>query len=182
MEIQTTAALADSVDLRRAFGRFGTGVTIVTTLAEDGAKVGVTVNSFNTVSLEPPIVLWSLASKSPSLSSFRASKRFVVNVLSQEQISLARRFSQPVPDKFAGVACHAGRAGLPVLTGCAATFDCRIEQAQEMGDHVLFLGRVEHYDHWEDAPLLYLGGQYVRAIDLNWTDQQQPVQSDETSV
>lgn len=105
----------DPVDLRRAFRRFGTGVTVITTRAADGIRVGVTASSFNTVSLEPPVVLWSLSVGSPSLPLFRDQGLFAVNVLTVGQLKLSRRFSRPAADKFAGVPFSEGLDGLPLL-------------------------------------------------------------------
>lgn len=157
----------DPLDLRRAFGRFGTGVTVITTRAPDGTRLGVTANSFNTVSLEPPIVLWSLSDRSPSLASFRAAGRFVVNVLALDQIELSKRFSRPAADKFSGVAFSDSLAGMPVLDGCAATIECTIVNHQVVGDHVLFLGQVERYAYEQASPLLFCNGQYIRGIGLS---------------
>jgi flavin reductase (DIM6/NTAB) family NADH-FMN oxidoreductase RutF len=156
----------DPLDLRRAFGRFGTGVTVVTSCAPDGTRLGVTANSFNTVSLEPPIVLWSLSDKSPSLAGFLAAGHFVVNVLSLDQLELSRRFSRPAADKFAGIPCSEGLGGMPVLKGCAATIECRIINHHVVGDHVLFLGQVQRYAYEEADPLLYCNGQYIQGIGL----------------
>lgn len=164
----------DPLDLRRAFGRFGTGVTVITTRAPEGARLGVTANSFNTVSLDPPIVLWSLSGQSPSLASFRASGRFVVNVLSLDQLELSQRFSRPAPDKFAGIAFSEGMGGVPVLKGCAATIECRIVNDHVVGDHVLFLGQVERYAYEQAAPLLFCNGQYLQGIDLQAAPNHSP--------
>lgn len=162
--------LMDTLDLRRAFSRFGTGVTVVTTRTPEGQRLGVTASSFNTVSLAPPIVLWSLAERSPSLAGFRAAGRFVVNVLALEQLALAQRFARPAPaqasDKFVGVECRAGLHGQPVLAGCAASIECRIVGDQTVGDHVLFLGAVERYADVAAAPLLFCSGQFQRGVNL----------------
>lgn len=156
----------DPRDLRRAFGRFGTGVTVVTTRCFDGQRVGVTANSFNTVSLEPPIVLWSLASRSPNLENFRQAGRFVVNVLAREQMHLSQRFSRPAEDKFAGVAHQEGLGGLPVLEGCVAAIECVTLNSHLIGDHVLFLGRVQRYAYGDAEPLLFCNGQYLETRAL----------------
>jgi len=156
----------DTLDLRRAFGRFGTGVTVITSRAPDGTRVGVTANSFNTVSLAPPIVLWSLSDQSPSLASFRAAGRFVVNVLALDQIELSHRFSRPAADKFAGVAFSESLGGMPVLGGCAATIECAIVNIHAVGDHVLFLGQVERYAYEQADPLLFCNGQYLQGVGL----------------
>lgn len=162
----TTPQRFDTADLRRALGRFATGVTIVSTLDAEGAPVGVTANSFSSVSLEPPIVLWSLRRASPSLAAFDASGRFVINVLALQQVELSRRFASPMADKFAGVEHAPGLAGLPVVQGCAAVFECRTEQRLEVGDHVLFLGRVEAYRQRLGPTLLYCQGQYAQGVSL----------------
>ncbi|GAB3479150.1 flavin reductase family protein [Polaromonas eurypsychrophila] len=157
----------DPLDLRRAFGRFGTGVTVITTRTFDGTRLGVTANSFNTVSLEPPIVLWSLASKSPNLEHYKSAGRFVVNVLALDQIELSSRFSRPSADKFAGVAYSDGVAGLPVLEGCTASIECVVINNHVVGDHVLFLGRVEKYTYQDMAPLLFCNGKYIEATVIS---------------
>jgi len=162
-----TASTFDSTDLRRALGRFGTGVTIVTTLDAARAPVGVTANSFSSVSLDPPIVLWSLRRASPSLAAFDSAGRFVINVLGVQQVELSRRFASPVADKFAGVDHAPGLAGLPVVQGSAAVFECRTEQRLEVGDHILFLGRVEAYGHRVGPTLLYCQGQYAHSVALD---------------
>ena len=156
----------DLVDLRHAFGRFGTGVTVITARSAGGLRAGVTANSFNTVSLDPPIVLWSLSIRSPSLATFRSAGHFAVNVLTLEQIELSQRFSRPAADKFAGVAFSEGIGGVPVIVGCAATIECTVADEHVVGDHVLFLGRVNRYAHEEAAPLLFLNGRYARGADL----------------
>ena len=152
----------DRLDLRKALGSFGTGVTIVTTKAADNRLVGVTANSFSSVSLEPAIVLWSLQKTSPNLSAYDDCGRFVINVLTLQQIEHSRRFASPVPDKFNGVAHRLGLEGLPVLEGCAATFECRTIQRLDVGDHILYLGQVEAYQHQEETALLYVQGKYAR--------------------
>jgi flavin reductase (DIM6/NTAB) family NADH-FMN oxidoreductase RutF len=162
----TNPPAIDPRDLRQALGAFGTGVTVVTTLDEQGRPVGVTANSFNSVSLDPPIVLWSLRTSSPSLGAFDTCGRFVINVLTLEQVPLSRRFSTPIPDKFQGVSHMPGCEGLPVLADCAAVFECRTEQRLEVGDHILYLGRVEAYHHKPRPALLYCQGRYAQGVSL----------------
>jgi flavin reductase (DIM6/NTAB) family NADH-FMN oxidoreductase RutF len=161
------SGVLDPLDLRRAFGRFGTGVTVITTRAPDGARLGLTANSFNTVSLDPPIVLWSLSGKSPSLDGFHSAGRFVVNVLAHDQLELSHRFARPSPDKFAGLEFTDGLGGVPVLKGCVATIECSIVNAQGVGDHVLFLGQVERFAHDDAAPLLFCDGRYLHGVGLH---------------
>ena len=163
--------LFDPLQLRRAFGSFGTGVTVVSTLGHGGRLVGVTANSFCSVSLAPPIVLWSLSKHSPSLPAFEHCGRFVVNVLALDQVAVSRRFANPRPqfasDKFDGLAYRRTAQGLPLLDGCVASFDCRTEQRLEVGDHVLFLGRVEAFEHHPGAGLLYCQGHYAQGVGLD---------------
>lgn len=156
----------DSKDLRKAFSKFGTGVTVMTAIAPDGALAGVTANSFNTVSMQPPIVLWSLALTSPSLRVFRDAGHFVVNVLSATQQVISQQFSKAHPDKFAGVALRHTEYGAPVLHDCAATLECAVVSEQIVGDHVLFLGQVKRYEYASVEPLLFFNGKYVQPIDI----------------
>jgi flavin reductase (DIM6/NTAB) family NADH-FMN oxidoreductase RutF len=156
----------DPLDLRRAFGRFGTGVTVITTQSKEGARVGITANSFNTVSLDPPIVLWSLSSKSPNLEAFQSSGYFIVNVLTLDQLDISKQFSKPSNDKFLGIECTEGINGIAALSGCAATIECSVVSTQVVGDHVLFLGKVERYAHRQSDPLLFYNGKYIKGVDL----------------
>ena len=175
MKLSNSHDEIDLLDLRRAFGRFGTGVTVITTRTTDGARAGVTANSFNTVSLDPPIVLWSLAGTSPSLEIFRTSGHFAVNVLALDQIELSRKFSRASEDKFEGVAFTDGLQGAPLLTDCAATIECAVTNEHVVGDHVLFLGRVVRYSHANAAPLLFLNGKYIQGAVLDARLAPQPL-------
>jgi flavin reductase (DIM6/NTAB) family NADH-FMN oxidoreductase RutF len=156
----------DPLDFRKALGSFGTGVTIVTSQALDKSFIGLTVNSFSSVSLDPAIVLWSLQKSSPNLPAFDACGHFVINVLSLAQIEHSRRFAKPIPDKFNGIAYRLGLTGLPVLEGCAATFECQTLQRIDVGDHVLYLGQVEAYSHQEQSALLYVQGKYAQGTSV----------------
>ncbi len=151
----------DSRDLRNAFACFGTGVTVVTSLGTDGRLVGVTANSFSSVSLEPPIVSWNLGIKSPSLAAFDEAGRFVVNVLALNQVHLSNQFASKSLERFAGVEFDESLGGLPVLRGCAAVIECRTIQRLEVGDHILFLGAVEQYRYQSIEPLLFCQGTYL---------------------
>lgn len=150
----------DQKALRAALGRFATGVTIVTCVGTDGRPVGLTANSFNALSLEPPLVLWSLRGASPNLGAFNAASHFAVNVLAESQIELSRRFASPVPDRFAGVDWAAGEGGAPVLADCAAVFQCASDKHLPMGDHMLFVGRVLRAAEAALAPLVFQAGHY----------------------
>ena len=146
--------------LRRALGQFATGVTVITTLDRERQPVGLTANSFAALSLEPPLVLWSLREASPSLAAFDATGRFVVNVLTEAQVELSRRFASPVEDKFAEVAFAMNVDGIPLLHGAAAWFECRTVTRQTAGDHILFIAEVERFATSEQAPLVFHGGGY----------------------
>jgi flavin reductase (DIM6/NTAB) family NADH-FMN oxidoreductase RutF len=148
--------------LRNALGRFATGVTIVTCLDDKGTAVGLTANSFSALSLEPPLVLWSLRSASPSLAAFAAARYFAVNVLAELQIGLSRRFASPVADKFDHGEWHVGTGGVPVLNEAAAVFECEVQSQQETGDHVLFIGQVLAFRDGGAPPLVFHGGRYHR--------------------
>jgi 3-hydroxy-9,10-secoandrosta-1,3,5(10)-triene-9,17-dione monooxygenase reductase component len=149
--------------LRRALGTFVTGVTIITTVDPDGMKnIGVTANSFNSLSLDPPMVLWSLARNAYSMPAFQAAERFVVHVLAADQISLSERFAAKGTDKFAGLPHDVSPEGLPLLRHCLARFECRKALTHEGGDHLIFVGEVERFEHAEGPPLTYYGGRYAQ--------------------
>lgn len=156
----SSESLQDTTLLRRALGRFATGVTIVTCRAADGHRVGLTANSFNSLSLSPPLVLWSLRQNSPSLDAFVHAPAFAINVLTAEQIELSRRFASKVDDRFALGDWREGLHGLPVLEGAAAVFECALHGYHLAGDHTLFIGRVLAAREQEAAPLLYQGSHY----------------------
>jgi flavin reductase (DIM6/NTAB) family NADH-FMN oxidoreductase RutF len=143
--------------LRRTLGAFATGVTIVTTRV-DGVAHGLTVNSFASVSLDPPLVLWSLDKRSHSLEAFSEAEGFAINVLARGQAELARRFARHGVDRFAGVATEDGFAGAPTLPDCAAVFECRRVAMHEGGDHLIFVGEVVAHRAHERAPLVFHRG------------------------
>lgn len=148
---------------RRALGSFPTGVTVVTARAPSGETVGVTANSFNSVSLDPPLVLWSLDKEARSLTAFRTAGFFAVNVLGADQLELSKHFARRQDDKFDSVEVDSGAGGCPLLTGCVARFQCRTEQTIDGGDHVIFVGRVLEFDHDTEAPALaFYRGRYCR--------------------
>ena len=151
---------------RSALGAFGTGVAIVSTKTTDDLPVGVTINSFNSVSLDPPIVLWSLNKKSPSLQAFDDTGKFVIHVLSKDQVNLSKRFSSRIEEKFANVDYSFGKLGVPLIPDCSAIFECTTWQRQEVGDHILFLGLVENFKSTEKEALLYYKGRYASGIEI----------------
>lgn len=160
LPVETSPEL-DPRALRDALGNFATGITVITTCTPDGEWLGLTVNSFNSVSLDPPLVLWSLALTSPSVEIIRHASHYAVNVLTADQLELSQRFASRIPDKFAGVECVTGVAGMPLLADCCAWFECRNEFQYPGGDHVILVGHVERFALQRGKePLLYHGGQY----------------------
>ena len=149
-------------ELRQALGRFVTGVTIVTCRDAEGARFGLTANSFNALSLAPPLVLWSLRQASSSIEPFMQASHFAVNVLAEDQVEMSRRFARPSSARFDAGEWNDGQGGAPVLAGCAAVFECRRVSHQPAGDHVLFVGEVERLACRSEAPLVYHGGHYRR--------------------
>jgi flavin reductase (DIM6/NTAB) family NADH-FMN oxidoreductase RutF len=150
-----------SSEFRAALGMFATGVTIVTARSGTGELIGLTANSFNSVSLSPPLVLWSLALKAGSLPTLSTGSHYAINILSARQRHLAERFASRDTQRWADVAWHDGMAGAPLIDGAVATFECFNRSRYEEGDHVIFVGEVEHCSHHPgEPPLLFHGGQF----------------------
>lgn len=165
----TAAAAIDPTELRKALGSFATGVTIITTRGDDGTPTGLTVNSFNSVSLNPPLVLWSLANNAMSLPVFKAAEHWAVHVLAADQDELSGRFARRGEDKFAGLETERGHGDVPLLPGCMARFQCRTVSRHQGGDHVIFIGEVLDFDRAESAPLVFHGGRYAHATSRDPT-------------
>ena len=154
-------------DFRAALGLFATGVTIITTRDAAGQPVGITANSFNSVSLAPPLVLWSLSRLAGSMPTFERGSHYAINILAADQHALAERFSGKGIDRFAGLAFREGAGGVPVLEGAVAVFECANRSQYEEGDHVIFVGQVEHCSRREGAPpLIFHGGRYFTELPL----------------
>lgn len=148
-------------EFRASLGMFATGVTIVTARTASGELVGLTANSFNSVSLEPPLVLWSLARAAGSLPVFSAGSHYAINILAADQKALAECFARRGGDRWSGVAWREGAGGAPLLDGAAAHFECFNRSRYEEGDHVIFVGEVERCSHRSTAsPLLFHGGKF----------------------
>lgn len=148
-------------EFRAALGMFATGVTIVTARTGDGQVIGLTANSFNSVSLTPPLVLWSLSRAAASLPVFSAGSHYAINILAADQKPLAERFALKGLDRWQGVTFDLGAGGAPLLHGAAASFECFNRSRYEEGDHVIFVGEVERCTHRVGAsPLLFHGGRY----------------------
>ena len=167
----------DAKNLRTAFGAFATGVTIVTTRGPDAADAGLTANSFSSLSLKPPMVLWSLSRTSASIDAFRGSAYFAVHVLSAEQEALSTRFATKGIERFAGVPVDRGPEAIPMLRDCAARFVCRTAHQHEGGDHVIFVGEVLDFTHSGRSPLVFHGGRYGMVFQK---EAAQPAPVDET--
>jgi flavin reductase (DIM6/NTAB) family NADH-FMN oxidoreductase RutF len=152
----------DSPYFRAALGRFATGVTIVTAAKEDHSHIGLTVSSFNSVSLDPPLVVWSLSRGSSSLAAIEACDRYVIQVLGFDQMSLANKFARGTPaERFAGTPMTTAPNGAPRIDlNCAAWFECFNRSRYDEGDHVIFVGQVEHCNYSDALPLVYHAGGY----------------------
>ncbi|CAE6754666.1 p-hydroxyphenylacetate 3-hydroxylase, reductase component [Paraburkholderia domus] len=156
----TTLSSIDGKEFRKALGAFATGVTVVTCKGSDGGDVGLTANSFNSVSLNPPMVLWSLGKNSSNLNAFMHSDHFAVHILSVDQENISNQFAKSAIDRFAGVEMERGVADVPLLGGCSARFECRTTYRYEGGDHVIFVGEVVSFQSFGHAPLVFHSGKY----------------------
>jgi len=163
-ELASDSSPIDPRDFRNALGTYGTGVTIITATAADGRPYGITCNSFASVSLNPPLVLWSLGIYSSSLTVFQNASHFTVHVLGNSQQALANKFAKSTEDKFAGVDWTPGLGNAPVLAESVANFQCRSVNRYYGGDHVIFLGAVEAYAYNSGEPLLFARGTYGRFL------------------
>src|ERR1700746_996542 len=163
-ELASDHSPIDPRDFRNALGTYATGVTIITATGADGKPYGLTCNSFASVSLNPPLVLWSLVLYSSSLSIFQNASHFAINVLGVTQQALANKFAKSSDDKFAGVDWTSGLGGAPLLAESVANFQCRSVNRYYGGDHVIFLGAVEAYCYNGKEPLLFARGRYRRGV------------------
>ncbi|QYJ06794.1 flavin reductase family protein [Qipengyuania flava] len=154
----------DPKAFRDALGSFVTGVTIVTARDGEGRPFGLTANSFNSVSLDPPMVLWSLSLQSRTLPVFRDAECWAVHVLAEDQQAMSDRFARPGDDKFDGLDKGDGPEGAPLIEGYAARFGCRARFEYEGGDHAIFLGEVADFDRRDVEPLIYHSGRYARVM------------------
>jgi len=150
--------------LRKALGCFPTGVVVVTTRGDNNAPVGITVNSFSSVSLDPPLILWSIALNAPSLSAFREHPGFTINILSEEQKELGLQFARPSENKFEGVDWHTGYEDTPILDNALAVLQCKTYQRYEGGDHEIYLGEVVKINFTEKQPLVFHRGQFEKLV------------------
>jgi len=155
-----------SRQFRNALGRFATGVTVVTTLAADNKPIGVTVNAFASLSLEPPLILISLAKTTAHLRAYLENDQFAVNMLSEDQRHLSIAFSNRSNNHFDGLEFTTWKSGCPVLDGCLANLECTRTAVHEGGDHYIVIGRVDRLRHVDDGnPLIFFRGGYARIGD-----------------
>lgn len=147
-------------EIRNLLGQFATGVTVITTRGKDGRKIGMTANSFSSLSLDPPLILWSLSKTAPSLSDFTSAEYFAIHMLAQEHHQLSGHFARASDDKFAGISHQQCAAGTPLLDGALATLLCRNVNQYEGGDHLIFIGQIERYQQRSGEPLLFHAGKY----------------------
>ena len=150
----------DPHELRNVLGCFATGVTIITATNEQGVRVGLTANSFSSVSLNPPLVSWSLSLHAPSFPIFQDASHFAVHVLATDQRALATKFATSTADKFAGVDTIKGLGEAPLLEGSVARFQCRNAYRHYGGDHIIFLGSVEKFEKFKGKPLIFCKGEF----------------------
>jgi flavin reductase (DIM6/NTAB) family NADH-FMN oxidoreductase RutF len=153
----------DARALRQVLGAFVTGVTVITTVDAEGRPHGLTANSFTSVSLDPPLILWSQSLTAPSHPVFREAERFVVNILADDQVEVSNRFARGGADKFSGCPTHPGLGGVPLIEGCAAYLECRRINSFPGGDHLVFLGQVDRIERTGRQPLVFGGGRYLVA-------------------
>jgi flavin reductase (DIM6/NTAB) family NADH-FMN oxidoreductase RutF len=156
-----TAAVVNARHFRDALSQFATGVTIITTRLPDDSFLGITASSFNSVSLSPPLVLWSLAQSANSLPVFSGNSHYVINILAADQAALAKQFARPSKNRFEGVDFTLSPTGLPILSGVAAWFECHNRSRYPEGDHVIFVGEVECCDVTPQEPLVFHGGRFL---------------------
>lgn len=150
--------------LRRCLGQYATGVTVVTSQV-GGCPIAMTANSFTSVSLDPPLVSWSVKRSSQSYPKFAVASGFVVNILAEDQVDISRNFGRSAGDKFAGIAWRPGLEGMPLLEGVAALFECEVVDRLDGGDHLIIIGRVARFERHERSVLLFAQGRYAVARD-----------------
>ena len=154
-------------EIRQAFGCYPTGVAVVTTVTPDGSRVGMTISSFNAVSLDPPLVLWNLANESCNYAAFSGAEHFAVHVLADHQGDLSARFATRSGDRFVGLECARGLSGDPILPEFAACFQCTTEHRYAGGDHMIIVGRILDFEDRMLEPLIFHRSSYRRVDDVS---------------
>lgn len=153
--------MQDPKAFRNALGQFATGVTVITTVDKQGNKIGMTANSFSSVSLDPQLVLWSIAKTCKVFAEFNECKHFAIHVLNAEQQAISNQFASNCEDRFADIATHEGLGGTPILDNYAALFECELDNQYEGGDHIILIGKVINFDNRGGKPLLFHAGGYA---------------------
>lgn len=165
--IQTPAAAHfDTRHFRHALSQFATGVTVITATSADGSMLGITATSFNSVSLQPPLVLWSLGIQASSMAAFAASSHYVINILAADQAELANRFASKVANRFDGVDFTLSDNGQPILRNSVGWFECTNRSRYPEGDHVIFVGEVVRCEFVSRAPLVFHAGSYASTVSI----------------
>lgn len=159
--------LTDANELRNTLGCFTTGVVVATTVGDGGMPVGLTINSFNSVSLDPPLILWSLSLAAPSLSAFRAHSTFAINILSIDQADLCLRFAKSAENKFKDVSWTAGMNGIPLISNALGWLECEVWRRHDGGDHEIIIGEVMGLGSTDKLPLVYHRGRLKRIEELH---------------
>ena len=154
----------DSRGFRQCLGQFSTGVTVVSA-DHRGVRAGVTANSFSSLSLDPPLILWSINKTSRAFPVFSAAKHFAVNILAEDQVQVSQRFSSKEEDKFATIDWYRGQNGAPLIRGTAGRIECTTEALHEGGDHLLIIGRVTRFEREERRSLIFSQGRYSIGLD-----------------
>ena len=152
----------DPMALRNALGSFATGITVVTAIGKDGQRVGMTANSFNSVSLTPALVLWSIDKASNCFDDFIQAEHYAIHILSADQQAISDQFAKSGGDKFAGIHCFENSAGVPILSKCSAYFECNTEHQYDGGDHIILVGRVSNFVDSGTEPLIFYRGEYKK--------------------
>ena len=162
---RTTNLPLDSRRFRNALGQFATGVTIITAISREGERLGMTISSFNSLSLDPPLVLFSIVRAANSFAAWQQAERYAINVLNDEQEELSTRFAKPRAEKWVGQSILTGKTGAPLLPNAVVTFECEAFSRHDGGDHEIFVGRVvEVHENFSKVgrPLIFHGGKYRR--------------------
>lgn len=146
---------------RSALGRYPTGVAVVTALGADGRRIGITINSFASVSLDPPLVLWSIEEQAATREAFVAADYFAISILAHEQEDVARQFAMPLGDRFKGLHVYEGLGGIPLFDEALSVFECRRFAVYPGGDHQIILGQVERVSTRPGAPLVFHEGLFL---------------------
>ncbi|MEM1174991.1 MAG: flavin reductase family protein [Pseudomonadota bacterium] len=155
--------MTDSLlELRQTLGKFATGITVVTCCAADGRACGITANSFSSVSLDPPLVLWNIAKSSNSLQAYLEATHFAIHVLNDQQEAISRHFAKTDHKAFDRIQYRMSDEQVPILEAGLARLDCRTERVIDAGDHHIIIGEVLRHEAYDGAPLMYYNGNYAR--------------------